>query len=107
MYMQQSAANLLSVSAMAPMAEATALSVLPRLSCAATALYSGCAKPRSSVVIIRSSGNELPYPAAEPNGFISVTAYAPRRMYMSSARASAYAPNHSPKDEGMAICPCV
>ena len=38
MYMQQSAANLLSVRAMAPIAEATARSDFPRLSCAATTL---------------------------------------------------------------------
>jgi len=89
MYMQQSEANLLRVRAMAPIAEATARSLFPLLSWAATELYSIDPNPSSSVVIFLSRGKELPYPAADPSGFWSATLYAPRSIYMSSARLSA------------------
>ena len=64
-------------------------------------------KPSRSVVICRFSGNDDPYPAADPRGFRFVMRYAACMKSMSSVSDSAYAPNHSPKLDGIATCRCV
>ena len=54
--------------------------------------------------MVRFKGKEDPYPAAEPNGFLLHTFQAASISSISSVRLSAYAPNQSPKEEGIAIC---
>ena len=64
-------------------------SVLPRPICAYTTLYAIESNPSNCVVIVRLSGNDEPYPAAEPRGLRLATSYAARSTVRSSASDSA------------------
>ena len=107
LYKHTSIANLLSVVAICAMAVKTNNSVFPRDNCAFTTFTCGDSKPNNSVVYFLSKGKDDPYPAPEPSGFLFARRKAASSNSISSTRLSAYAPNQSPKDEGIAICKCV